>query len=154
MIDSPDHTFVCKDFIVTHNTSITFEAMILPMIENGVKCGIISNEQRSKDFKMLLLVHILTQDLDYWGLTRKKIKLGNFTPEESEMLKKAQQISKEKYKDIRFIKLFDNDMTKVKKIIKKLAKRGYQVIMFDTMKSRMCTKPTVAILIDSRKQGS
>ena len=33
-----------------------------------------------------------------------------------------------------FVKLFDNDMNKVKRIIKKLAKLGYQAIMFDTMK--------------------
>lgn len=116
-------------------TSFVFENMIIPMTEDGVKCAVISNEQRSKDFKQLLLVHILTTELDYWGLTRKKLKIGKFTEEQWTMLRKAKDISKEKYSKIQFIKLFDNDMNKVKRIIKKLAKLGYQTIMFDTMKS-------------------
>lgn len=116
-------------------TSFTFENMILPMTEDGVKCAVISNEQRSKDFKQLLLVHILTQELDYWGLTRKKLKIGKFTDEQWEMLRKAEVISREKYGSIKFVKIFDTDMNKVKRIIKKLSKLGYQTIMFDTMKS-------------------
>lgn len=116
-------------------TSFVFENMILPMTEDGVKCAVISNEQRSKDFKQLLLVHIMTTELDYWGLTRKKLKIGNFTDEQWEYLRKAKKISQEKYGNIQFVKLFDNDMNKVKRIIKKLAKLGYQAIMFDTMKS-------------------
>lgn len=116
-------------------TSFVFENMILPITESGIKCTVISNEQRSKDFKMLLLVHVLTQDLNYWGLTRKKIKQGNFSEEQKSMIKKARQIIDEKYKDIRFVKLFDNNMDKVKKIIRKLSKVGHQVFMFDTMKS-------------------
>lgn len=116
-------------------TSFVFENMILPMTENGTKCAVISNEQRSKDFKQLLIVHILTTELDYWGLTRKKLKMGKFTDEQWQMLRKAKAISKEKYSNIQFVKLFDNDMNKVKRIIKKLAKLGYQVVMFDTMKS-------------------
>lgn len=116
-------------------TSFVFENMILPMTNDGVKCAVISNEQRSKDFKQLLLVHILTTELEYWGLTRKKLKMGKFTDEQWEMLRKAKDISKKKYSNIQFVKLFDNDMNKVKRIIKKLAKLGYQVVMFDTMKS-------------------
>ena len=58
-----------------------------------------------------------------------------FTDEQWEYLRKAKQISREKYSNIQFIKMFDNDMNKVKRIIKKLAKLGYQTIMFDTMKS-------------------
>lgn len=119
----------------TGKSSFAFENMILPPAEKGIKCAVISNEQRSKDFKSLLLAHILTQDMDYWNLTRKKIKMGHFTDEQKNLLKQAQQIQQEKYPNIKFVKLFDNDMNKVKKIIRKLAKLGYQVFMFDTMKS-------------------
>lgn len=116
-------------------SSFVFGNMIIPMTEAGRKCVVISNEQRSKDFKYLLLVHILTQDLDYWGLTRKRIKQGKFTDEQWEMLRKAEEISKEKYGNIRFVKMFNNDMNRVKQVIKKLSKVGYQIFMFDTMKS-------------------
>lgn len=116
-------------------SSFVFENMIIPMTEDGIKCAVISNEQRAKDFKQLLLVHILTSELDYWGLTRKKLKIGNFSEEQWDMLRKAEKISKEKYGTIQFVKLFDNDMNKVKRIIKKMSKLGYQAVMFDTMKS-------------------
>lgn len=134
-------------------TSFVFENMILPMTNDGVKCVVISNEQRSKDFKQLLLVHILTTEFDYWGLTRKKLKMGKFTDEQWEMLKKAKAVSKEKYSNIQFVKLFDNDMSKVNRIIKKLAKVGYQVVMFDTMKSEDVIDEAMwqQLLIHSRK---
>lgn len=137
----------------TGKTSFTFENMIIPLNNSGIKTAVISNEQRSKDFKLLLLVHILTQDFNYWELTRKKIKMGHLTKEQLDMIKKAQQLSYEKYSNIKFIKLFDNDMTKVKKIIKKLAKRGYQAFLLDTMKSNdeIDEQMWQQLLINSRK---
>lgn len=116
-------------------TSFAFENMILPITESNTKCAIISNEQRSKDFKMMLTVHILCHELNYWKITRKQMKMGNFNEEQLEMLKKAKKIYQDKYTSIRFVKLFDNDMNKVMKIIRKLSKLGYQVVLFDTMKS-------------------
>lgn len=116
-------------------TSFVFENMILAPTENGHKCVVISNEQRSRDFRHLLLIHILTSDLNYYGLARKDLKRGRFTPEQMEMIKKAEQISVEKYGTIRFIKMFDNSIERVRQVIKKLSKIGYQVFMFDTMKS-------------------
>jgi replicative DNA helicase len=116
-------------------SSFTFGNMIIPMTEDGVKCAVISNEMRSEKFKELLLIHILNNDLNYWGLTRKKLKMGNFSEEQLEMLNKAKAISKDKYGTIKFIKLFDNDMNKVKKTVKKLSKIGYSVFLFDTMKA-------------------
>lgn len=134
-------------------TSFVFENMILPITEGGTKCAVISNEQRSKDFKILLLVHVLTQDLNYWDLTRKKIKQGHYNKEQTEKIKEAQEIIREKYKDIRFVKLFDNDMNKVIKIIKTLSKVGYEMFMFDTMKSEDALDEAMwqQLLLHSRK---
>lgn len=134
-------------------TSVSFESMIMPIARDGGKCVVISNEQRSKDFKMLLAEHILTWDMNYWGLTRKALKQGNFTPEQKEKLREAQQIRKERYADIKFAKLFDTDMAKVKRIIKKFAKQGYQTFLFDTMKSEdeVDEAMWLQLLIHSRK---
>lgn len=116
-------------------TSFTFENMILPMAESGINGIVLSNEQRSDDFKMLLTVHVLKQELGYSRITRKTMKTGGFDKEQREMLKKAQAIASEKYANIKFVKLYDNDISKVKKKVKKYARLGYQVVMFDTMKS-------------------
>jgi replicative DNA helicase len=134
-------------------SSFSFENLILALNANGIKTAVISNEQRSKDFKKLLTVHILTDELNYWDLTRKKIKMGGLTQEHKDMLKKAQKISYEKYDNIKFVKLFDNDMNKVKKIIKKLAKLGYQAVLFDTMKSEDEVNESMwqQLLLHSRK---
>lgn len=115
-------------------SSFVFETMLLPLAEQGIKVVVISNEQRIGDFKRLLLVHILTQDLNYWELTRKKIKAGRYTEQQKQMLQRAIEISQEKYPNIKFVKLFDTDMSKTKKIVRKLSKRGYQAVLYDTLK--------------------
>nr|DAU22853.1 MAG TPA: replicative helicase [Caudoviricetes sp.] len=134
-------------------SSFVFENMVLPMTEEGVKVAIVSNEMRSKDYKIMLLAHILTKELNYWGLTRKQIKMGHFTNEQREMLNKAKKISQEKYSSLGFIKLFDNDIGKVLKYIKKKSKRGYQIFVWDTMKSddSLDEKMFLQLLINSRK---
>lgn len=134
-------------------SSFVFENMVLPMAEEGVKVAIVSNEMRSKDYKIMLLAHILTKELNYWGLTRKQIKMGHFTNEQKEMLNKAKKISQEKYSSLGFIKLFDNDIGKVLKYIKKKSKRGYQIFVWDTMKSddSLDEKMFLQLLINSRK---
>lgn len=134
-------------------SSFVFENMVLPMAEEGVKVAIVSNEMRSKDYKIMLLSHILTKELNYWGLTRKQIKMGHFTNEQREMLNKAKKISQEKYSGLGFIKLFDNDIGKVLKYIKKKSKRGYQIFVWDTMKSddSLDEKMFLQLLINSRK---
>lgn len=134
-------------------SSFVFENMVLPMAEEGIKVAIVSNEMRSKDYKIMLLSHILTKELNYWGLTRKQIKMGHFTNEQREMLNKAKKISQEKYSSLGFIKLFDNDIGKVLKYIKKKSKRGYQIFVWDTMKSddSLDEKMFLQLLINSRK---
>lgn len=137
----------------TGKTSFIFENMILPLNNEGHKTAIISNEMRSTAYKALLLEHILVHDLKYKGLTRKQIKIGKFTEEQLELIKKAQKISREKYSNIRFVKLFDTDVTKVLKFIKRLSKLGYQAFCWDTMKSDDSVDEVLwqQLMINSRK---
>lgn len=134
-------------------SSFAFENMILPMAEEGVKTAIVSNEMRSKDYKLMLLVHILTKRLNYWKLTRKQLKMGHFNEEQMSYLRKAIEISKNEYNSIHFIKLFDNDVSKVLKYMNKISKRGIQVFLWDTMKSddSMDEKMFIQLLVNSRK---
>lgn len=134
-------------------SSFVFENMILPLTVDGIKCAVISNEQQSKDFKRLLLVHILTQELNYWGLTRKKLKLGHFNEEQLEMLDKAKMVWKEKYATLKFTKVFDSDMGKVRKIVRKLSKQGYQAFFYDTLKADSIQNEAMwqTLLVQSRQ---
>lgn len=122
-------------FSGTGKTSFVFENMILPMAENGTKCCIISNEMQVRAYRQLLIVHILTHEFNYWKITRKHLKIGNFTDEQKDLLKQAASIGREKYKTIKFVKMFDNDTPRVCKTIRKYSKLGYQMFLWDTMKS-------------------
>ena len=122
-------------FTNSGKSSFVFENMILNMVENKVKCCVISNEQKSDAFKVLLQIHILTERLDYWKLTRKKIRSGKFTDEDMDMMKKAIQIAKEEYDPyLKFVKIYDYDTSKVNKVVKKLSKVGTEVFFYDTFK--------------------
>lgn len=116
-------------------SSAIFETMVIPLSEQGIKVAIISNEMVSKAYKNLLLIHVLTRDLNYWKITRKKLKLGHFSDDELEMLRKAAEIIKIKYNNIQFIKMFENESSKVCQYIKRLARTGTKAIVYDTMKA-------------------
>lgn len=134
-------------------SSLIFELMVLPFAEQGNQVAIISNEMMSKAYKNMLLVHILTKDLNYWKITRKKLKIGHFNEEEWKMLRKAAQITKEKYSNIRFIKMFENDTGKLLKHIKRLARTGTKVVVYDTLKSDDSVDDNMwqALLMNSRR---
>lgn len=134
-------------------SSFIFENMVLPFAEQGTGVAIISNEMQSKAYKNLLLIHILTKELHYWKITRKKLSLGHFSEEEVAMLRKAAVITKEKYSNIRFVKMFENDTSKVVQYIKRLARSGTKAIVYDTMKSDdgVDDKMWQALLMNSRR---
>lgn len=62
--------------------------MVIPFADKGVNVAIVSNEMMSKAYKNMLLVHILTKELNYWKITRKKLKMGHFSDEDWVMLRK------------------------------------------------------------------
>ena len=134
-------------------TSFTIENMIFGL--HYTKTAIISNEMKIDAYKILLLEHILTRDLNYYGLTRKAIKKGSYNKEQLEMLKKASQISKDKYSDIKFVKVFDNNIGKIIKYLRKFKTQGISVILYDTFKvdDTVNNNPQTwqTLLMDSRK---
>jgi hypothetical protein len=116
-------------------SSYTMNNIIIPIAEQKIKTCIVANEQKSMVYKQLLQIYVLTEKLNYYSLTRKKLKSGKWTEEDEKMLHKARQIIKEEYSPyISFVKLYDYDMSKVNKIVKKLSKTGLEVLLYDTMK--------------------
>lgn len=134
-------------------SSFIFEMMVIPFADKGINVAIVSNEMMSKAYKNMLLVHILTKELNYWKITRKKLKMGHFSDEDWVMLRKAAQITKEKYSNIRFVKMFENNTNKLLKHIKRLARTGTKAIVYDTFKSddEVDDKMWQALLMNSRR---
>lgn len=134
-------------------SSFIFENMVIPISKN-TPVAILSNEMKMSVYQNMLTSHILTKDLDYWKLTRKKIKIGKYTDEDLEMLKKAQEICEEKYNNIKFVKVFSNDTDMIAKYIKRLAHTGVRYIVWDTMKGDDIADGSDAwfqLLMNSRK---
>ena len=135
-------------------SSLVFEGFIMGLHEAGVKTAIISNEMMADSYQLLLMMHILTKDLDYYDLTRKQLKLGGFTPEQKKMLARASEISKEKYSDIKFVKTFSNSIGKILKYMRKLRSQGVEVIIYDTFKSddeATSSNMWQTLMLDARK---
>ena len=138
----------------SYKSSFLFNNMVLPVAENGYEVCIISNEMTVEAYKNLLLIHVLTTDLDYWGITRKKLKAGHFTPEQKQMLLKAAKIESEKYQGIHFVKMFESETRSLTKYIKKMARSGVKCFIYDTMKaddSGNDEKLWQSLLMDSRR---
>lgn len=116
-------------------TSFVFENIVIPLVNQGIKVCVISNEQDSIIFKDLLHLHVLTTDLDYWNIDRRKLKNLDFTQEDWNQFKKAQQIINERYKPyILFQRVYEYSMKNVKRTIKKLARQSFELFVYDTFK--------------------
>ena len=134
-------------------SSFIFGNMVIPFAEKGIECCIISNEMRSETYKILLLIYVLSHELNYWSLTRKKLKIGNFTPEDREKIAEAQKIINEKYSNIKFIKLQSDSISIIFQHIKRAAHQGTTCFVWDTMKSDETFDDSMwqALLMNSRK---
>lgn len=119
----------------TGKSSFCFDNMIIPLAEAGTEVAILSNEMAIEAYQNMLLAHILTHELKYWNLTRKKIKAGSFNDEDLKMVEQAIEISQEKHQKIHFVKLFDNNANLIMKYMKKLAHQGVKMFLWDTFKS-------------------
>ena len=116
-------------------TSFTFYMMIAIAL-GGSPVTIVSNEMQLKQYKQLLLMYVLTHDLDYYKLTRKKLKTGEWDDEQRLKIKEAIEIINTKYTNIYFIKIFGNDASTVMRQMKRANRLyGSQVFMWDTYKS-------------------
>lgn len=142
-----------NSFINEGKSSFTFSNMVIPIVENGHKVLICSNEQKSMSFKYLLQVYVLTKHFNYWGITRKKMKTGKFTEEDKEMMNKTREYIKDTYKDkLKFIKVYDYNMDVVTKAVKKYAKLGYEMVLYDVLKAEDATDSTWQQLIENSKE--
>ena len=134
-------------------TSFVFRILLAIVLNENV--AIISNEMQITAYKHLLLAHVLTEELDYYKITRKKLKQGNWSEEEKEKIKEAQKIVNEKYGNkMFFVKLFDNNSSVVLREMKRLnRKHGVKVFCWDTYKSddSMTDKMWQDLLLSSRK---
>ena len=117
-------------------SSFAFENLVIPLVKQKIKLGIISNEQDANQFRDILLTSVLVRELKYYNITRKKLQSGTLNEEDLKQIKKAKEIIKTDYAPyITFVKMFNYSGDETKKVIKKLAREGISHILYDTMKA-------------------
>lgn len=144
MVDSPTHTYLTDNMIVTHNTTINYNEIMLDFLDKGEKVFIYSNESAIDDFKDMLLIRTLTKHLKYYDLTRTKLN-------ELDMIKTKE---KEKYEEYmmkiaeaqRYIDVTYNDklvlycvsrysIAEFNILMRRFSHKGFTKFLIDTMKS-------------------
>lgn len=140
-------------FINGGKSSFTFNNIVIPVVENKQKVTLCANEQDCMYYKLLLQTYVLTERLNYWKLPRKKFKSGNWSEEDEKMVNEANKIIREEYNPyLDFVKLYDYDMGKIKKIAKRQAKKGTELLVYDTMKYSGSDESSWKSLIQDSKE--
>ena len=121
----------------TNSSKTTFSvSMILyPLIKSGIKGCMMSNEQHIIKIKTMLLAVVLFRELKLYSMNRKKIRTGNYTKDQWDVLNKGKDKFNELLKDMKFVKMYDYNTSKIKKVMRVLSAQGYEVFCFDTFKS-------------------
>lgn len=129
--------------------------MAIGIVRDGTPVGILANEMQIMAYKILLISAVLTDDLKYYKLTRKKLKRGGWNEEEKNMVIQAQEIINEKYADMfHFVKVFGNNTGVIIKHMKRLSRlKGVKVFFWDTLKSddSLSDKMWQELLVSSRR---
>ena len=152
----PDGMTIIGGFSNVGKTTLIL-TIVMSMLHEGRKCMIISNEQRSKVFKVGFLLLILTKHFNYYNLTKTKLTNGNITAEDRKYIKKAQAYWREHYKgQLWFISIPDSDVNfAVKKFRIGILNRGVQTCVYDTFKCDFSSNGDdntwVSLIKDSRK---
>lgn len=138
----------------TGKTSFCMNTYVLPILDQGESIGIVANEMNIKAWQHILLITVLQQKLDYYKVTRKKLKTGNFTDEEMKMIREGQKYINDNYKGrLKFAKIYDYSTNDVKRICRKLSKQGFNYILYDTFKAEnSASDKMTGELIESSKQ--
>ncbi len=117
-------------------SSIIFGGFILPIIQQGVKVCLISNEQNINEFRDIMITSVMFREFKYYKLTREKIRAGKYTDEELSMINKAKEYINLNYAPyLKFVKMYSYSTIKTQKVIKKLAREGVQHFFYDTFKA-------------------
>ena len=116
-------------------STFTMSNVVYPVIKQGYKVLVISNELTFKQYMLMFITIILTRELNYFKVTRDKLNKAKLTEEDIQMLKKAQDIINNKYnKPIHFIDMNTSSSQEVIKAIRKYSKLGYYLTIYDTAK--------------------
>lgn len=144
MVDSPTHTYLTDKMVVTHNTTINYNEVMLDFLDQGEKVFIYSNESAIEDFQDMLLVRTLTKHLKYYNLTRTKLnELDTVKTKDRQMFEEymvkiaeAKAYIEKTYKGrLILYSVSRYSISEFNMLVRRFAHRGWKYFLIDTMKS-------------------
>lgn len=138
----------------TGKTSFCMNTYVFPILDQGECITIIANEMNKKAWLHMFIATIMSQKLNYFGLTRKKQKSGGLNSEQKNMMYEAKKYYEEHYKGrIKFAKIYDYSTEDVKRIARKMSKKGFKYVLYDTFKSENSASDNMTgELVEASKQ--
>lgn len=137
-------------------STLTFIDIILPLIYQGEKIVMFSNEQGSLYFKTILYSFVAYNVFGYKNLRRSDIVNGEFDAESLEIMKKVKKFLQDREYDelLTFYELEDFDISEILKVATSLVTHeGYTGILVDTFKSEdMADAQYVGKILENAKQ--
>ncbi|MFS1518607.1 DnaB-like helicase C-terminal domain-containing protein [Bacillus sp. SCS-151] len=148
------NVLIFAGFSGTGKTSYCVNTYVMSILDQGEKIVIVANEMNKRAWQHIFMATILSLKLGYYGLPRKKQKMGNFSDEQQLMMKKAKEYYDTNYKGrIKFVKIFDYSIDDVKRVFRKMNKQGFKYGLYDTFKSENAASGNVTgELIEASKQ--
>ena len=134
-IDSDDHLYITKDYIVTHNTTFARTSTLPSIINNNEKIVIMINEDSFDKWQRELLVFVANSVLKY-DLQKHIVRDGHFTDETRKILLESANWIRENTKNhtITVIPFKSYKTSNAIKIVKKYASMGVKYFLLDTFK--------------------
>ena len=111
--------------------------MIYPIVRDGEKVIVISNELTYRQYQTMLLSIIAVREFNYFGITREKINKSKLKDEDKDIRQRIQKFiqDNELNKRLVFVDYESADISVVKRMMKKYNKLGFKVAFFDTFKA-------------------
>ena len=134
--------------------------IFMALLYRGEKIIIVSNEERLQNFKVKFIMWILSRYFRYYSITKGKLESGDFTKNEAELIKKAEDYWNKNYsKNVFFCSINTADINIVKKKVREAHLRwGFTVFAYDTFKLQdnnfVGERQDLSLIRDSRELAS
>lgn len=120
----------------TGKSSFISGVLLRSWIKDKIPACIIANEEDSRKWKTVLISMVAYEMFGNKALTRRRLKMGNFTKAEREMLETVRdKINKDYGKTIQFVKLYGYSPEEVELVIDMMSARGIKAFVYDTFKA-------------------
>ena len=137
-VDNNESLFLMNDYVVTHNSSIVAEKVVMSYIVNKEKAIVVLNEEGADDFRQKIILSMLNHETKEKGFNRKHMVNGKLTETDEEQItiamNKLKELTEGDEAQIKIVFMENYDMDELESLVRYHANRGYSNLLVDTHK--------------------